>query len=178
MFVKIERGRLAPRTTTGWRHNPKYRSYRTNTFNVYCTSSLTVSFINITSSITAQRLGCIDILWPPPPQSSNKSAHLHSNPKEQKEKKVGHVCRFNEAKKRCMTSLCFLLQQCSSGDRFCSLLTYRHRKAVLLRPFHMIFFFNCETWRILWILNIGMKTRGMSPMHSMSSQSCLIVFRM
>lgn len=42
-----------------------------------------------------------------------------------RKRKVGHVCRFNEAKKLCMTSLCFLVQLSHSRQKTDSILFWR-----------------------------------------------------
>lgn len=91
---------------------------------------LSYAHAQIMSSNTAERLRVYGYLMKHP--LSHPPTNLLTSMRVQwrRKRKVGHVCRFNEAKKRCMTSLCFLLQQSvslSSKDRLHSLLTYSHR---------------------------------------------------
>lgn len=66
------------------------------------------------SSNTAERLGVYGYLMKHPHSHPPINILTSTRVQWRRKRKVGHVCRFNETpppKKRCMTSLCLLLQQ-------------------------------------------------------------------
>lgn len=107
---------------------------------------LSYTHAQIMSSNTAERLRVYGYLMKHP--LSHPPPNLLTSMRVQwRKRKVGHVCRFNEAKKRCMTSLCFLLQQSHSLFKrqtpFSS--DIKPQNAALLIPSRTSPF-NCEVW--------------------------------
>lgn len=83
------------RSTTGWRSNPK-RGYI-----MYC---LSYTHAHIMSSNTAERLGVYGYFMNTPTLIPHQ---ICSAVQRRRKRKVGHVCRFNEAKKRLYDKLMF-----------------------------------------------------------------------
>lgn len=130
LWVCLRRQRGAG-TTTGWSG-----VVETHTCNAYsplfpgCLFYISSTPVYIISSEAAEQGPCMDIWWNAPPTLIlHQICSLVQESNGEGRGKVGHVCRFNEAKKRCMTSLCFLLQQSYSlqKTRLHSPLTYSHR---------------------------------------------------
>lgn len=78
------------------------------------------------SSNTAERLGVYRYLMKHPSTLIlHQICSLAQESKGGGRRKVGHVCRFNEARKHCLTSLCFLLQQSCSLQKTVSILVWQ-----------------------------------------------------
>ncbi len=113
-------GRMAAWTTTGWRSDPLRGDTPRSLWKharVICLGwsfCLSYTHARIMSSNTAERLGVYGYLMKHPHSHPPPNLLTCTGVQWRRKRKVGHVCRFNEAKKRCMTSSCFLLQQSSS----------------------------------------------------------------
>lgn len=102
-----------------------------------------------------------------------------------RKRKVGHVCRFNEAQKKALyDKLMFSppAEPLSSKGRLHSLLTHRH--TIRRYPHHLVRVpFSCDLWVVVVVLFflrlfLGAQERLESLIYCISPQSRLIVFRM
>lgn len=169
----MEGSRLAAWTTTGWRSNPKRRDTprslwkHTHTHTcVICTVppawlSLCLSYTHaqIMSSNTAERLGVYGYLMKHPHSQPPPNLLTSMGVQWRRKRKVGHVCRFNEAKKRCMTSLCFLLQQSYSLQKTDSILIQPQNPA-LLKPSQTISFQLLNMFFVFFFVDTYAQDRG------------------
>lgn len=68
--------------------------------------------------------------------------------------KVGHVCTFNEAKRQCVTSLCFLLEHSSSLFKRQDSRFDAHSQPHVIE---VVVFFNCRKYCFLCVCRCGQK---------------------
>lgn len=125
VFVKIETG-------AGWLHEPhqdgeviqrdelRRRAHgNTRTMQPF---RISYTYAQIMSSNTAKRLSVYGYLMKHPVSHLPPNLFTSMRVQWKRKRKVGHVCRFNEAKKLCMTSLCFLVQLTHSLQKTDSIL--------------------------------------------------------